>query len=111
MGKYLNKPTPVCTPHPDGTGVVAGDWGVLFPALTEFLVLAQWEDGTPRAPGSVTVFYDTGAWKACLNDKDQARVAFVSGGSPDAALALAEAGLVGNCLDWRTTKWNGRKKG
>jgi hypothetical protein len=64
-------------------------------------------------PGSLTLFTDAGAWKLCLSDKDQSRIAFVTSGSPQDLLAAAERGLVADSLDWRASRANpggGRKK-
>ena len=105
MGQsYLQKP--VSPNGPDGGPVEAdaGAWQSVYPALSEFLAATRWSDGTPRVPGTLTLFTDGPQWKLCLSDKDQSRLAFVSGSSPQAALLAAEAGLVGSTLDWRAQK-------
>lgn len=93
-------------PPPNGVSGVSGDaspgeWSSLFPALSEFLVASRWSDGTPRIPGTLSLFTDGPTWKVCLSDRAQSRVAFVSGASPPQALKAAEDGLVGSTLDWR----------
>jgi hypothetical protein len=87
-----------------------GEWGVLYPALYEFLSSCAWASGEPRAPGSLTLFTDGRAWKACLNDKAQSRVAFVTASDPEHLLHVAEEGLVQGLLDWRDTRYFGQKK-
>ena len=87
-----------------------GEWSVLFPAVVEFLTAARWPEGDPRLPGSLTLFCDALSWKACLNDKDQGRVAFISGDTPEAVLVALEAGLVGDSLSWRAQRPGGSKR-
>ena len=78
-----------------------GEWLGLYPALSEFLVACKWSDGTPRLPGTVTLFSDGPVWKLCLSDRHQSRVAFVSGSSPQGAFQAADEGLQRSSLDWR----------
>jgi hypothetical protein len=110
MGQYLNKPTGGLPSSSSEPLKPSGEWPVLFPALCEFLLLSQWEDGTSRLRGSITLFADPSSWKCCLNDKDGHRVAFVAGSSPEDALMAAEAGIVHSTLDWRDARPNGKRK-
>lgn len=87
-----------------------GRWGELYPALAEFLTAAKWPDGSTRVPGTLTMFVDAGAWKACLSDKDQGLIAFTSASDPEALLETVERGLVSNALDWRGARGPGRNK-
>lgn len=108
--KFLKKPEPApdrngCTRMVDG-----GTWAKGLPALCEFLSEGHWDDGSPRVPGSLTLFVDDGLWKVCLSDKDAARVAFVSGQTPTEAFATAEKGLIQGSLDWRAQRVPGGKK-
>lgn len=110
MAKYLKKPLP---PEANGlASVVEVDswWAQKHPALVEFLTLSQWEDGSLRETGTVLLFAEDGVWKACLNDRDAAKVAFVSGTSLEDVLVRAEAGLEEGDLDWRGRKPPPRKK-
>ena len=87
-----------------------GSWAQGLPALVEFLTETKWDDGTPRAVGSLTLFVDEGLWKACLSDKDAGRVAFVSGQTPTDVFQAAEKGLTSSSLDWRQTRGQAGKK-
>ena len=105
MGQsYLQKPAPLAGADGALVDADAGSWASLYPALSEFLAATRWSDGTARVPGTLTLFTDGPQWKLCLSDKDQSRVAFVSGSSPQSALMAAEAGLIGSTLDWRAQK-------
>jgi hypothetical protein len=42
-----------------------------LPALVEFLSAGSYADGAVRVPGTLTVFFEAGRWKICLNDRDQ----------------------------------------
>lgn len=94
--------------HMGGPG--PGEWGVLYPALFEFLSANTWSDGAARLPGSLTLFTDGALWKCCLNDKAQERVCFVTGMSVDHLFSSLEEGLVSGGLDWRTTRHNSQKR-
>lgn len=112
MGQYINRPQP----DPRGSSstplCLSGDWVTLHPALTEFLALEKWEDGSSRTPGSLTLFTDGGVWKLCLSDKDSDRIAFVSATSVGEVFLCAEEQLCRSLLDWRPNRRNGsRKKG
>jgi len=103
-------------PPDAATGVAgpaaAGEWGSSLPSLAEFLVATTWEDGSPRIPGTLTLFTDADVWKICLADKAQSLVAFVSGLSPLQAFQAAEDGLLRDTLDWRpSSPRRGNKKG
>jgi len=78
------------------------DWA--WPALWAFLAQGRWEDGTQRTPGTVTLFYEQGRLKVCLNDKDSGDVGFCSlleGGHP---LDELERLLVADHIDWRAPR-------
>jgi len=92
-------------PSPDG-GADAGAplpdvLGAQYPTLVQFLTLSRYGDGAARVPGSITLFFDTGTLKACLNDKDASLTAFVSGVGLAGLLGSIEDGLLGDRLDWR----------
>lgn len=107
MSEYIRREQ-----RPDGDvrllrGLRVCSLGKRFPALLEFLTLGEWEPGVAREFGSVLVFVGEGRLKAMLNDKDAARVAFVSGDSLESVLCLLEEGLKDNDLDWRWARENG----
>ncbi len=73
----------------------------MFPTLIEFLFSTRWEDGTSRLPGTLLIFMDGGRLKACLSDRDQGLVAFVTGGSTSELLSASERLLDDEGADWR----------
>lgn len=73
-----------------------------FPCLHEWMTLVRWEDGSPRQTTTLTLFAEDGRWKACISDREEARVAFVSGWTWEEALRACEEGLLGSSLDWRS---------
>lgn len=79
----------------------AGSWGKPYPTILEFLTLTQWEDGTQRATGTLTLMAENGVFKCSLRDRDAGCYCFVSGKSPTTLLEALEKGLAGNSLDWR----------
>lgn len=84
---------------------VESDWfSKEVPAIHEWLTHTKYDDGSPRAPGSVTLFLgDTGP-QGCVTDKDAGVIAFVSGASFGAVLEALESGLAEDRLDWRRSK-------
>lgn len=75
-----------------------------FPFLVEFLTELKFSDGTPRLPGSLSFFSEDGCLKACLNDKSEGLVTFVTGPGLGGLLELLEAGLQGDNLYWQKSK-------
>lgn len=82
-----------------------------WPALFEYLTLLSWDDGSAREPATLLVFVDEGRWKACLNDKANARVGWRSADSFAGLLDVVEAGLAGGSMDWRRAKAPPPKRG
>jgi len=82
-----------------------------LPLLIEWLGSARYEDGSIRVLPSMTIFVEPGCLKACLNDRDQSLVAFLSAGSLTGLLDALEAGLAEDSLDWRVANQGYKKKG
>ena len=78
--------------------------------LFEFLCAEEYEDGSPRVPGTLTVFREGNMLKGCLNDRDQSLVAFVSASSFTGLLEALDAGLQADDLDWRVSGQKGKKR-
>jgi len=98
----------------EAAAIVAADLGAFeksYPAVWEYLSLAEWEPGVPRATSSLLIFCDEGLLKCCLNDREGSRVCFVAGGSVSAVLKSLERGLVANTLDWRADRKPKGKRG
>lgn len=78
-----------------------------YEALLTHIVATTWPDGSERQGSSLTLFVDEGALKACLNDKGNDLVAFVSAESLEGLLGALEAGLREDKLDWRPSRASG----
>jgi len=72
-----------------------------LPALVAFLADGLWADGTIRVTGTLTVFVESGQWKACLTCRASSRKAFLSAGSLQELLKRADEGLDLDDVDWR----------
>jgi len=81
-----------------------------YPNLWEHLTALAYPDQTARVPSSVSVFLDAGCLKACLKDKDNGLVAFVTADSLTGLLEALEAGLAEESLDWRVDGYGAKKK-
>lgn len=81
--------------------VEGGVWEKKYPALVEFMSLQEWEPGQPRLTGTLNLFIEDGQWKACVSDRDQGLIAFVSAANPEELLVALEKGLQATTLDWR----------
>lgn len=86
------------------------NFGKKYPALSEFLSVEAWDEQTERTRGTLTIFWEEGAFKASVNDRDAEQVAFVSKGTFLGLLEAIEKGLVSDSLDWRGWKTKGPQK-
>jgi len=82
----------------------AGKLSVSVAALSEFICLTKWDDGSTRKTGSVTIFTEEGSWKAWINDKDAARSSVCSAASLGALLTLIDDKLQDDSLEWRRAR-------
>jgi hypothetical protein len=80
---------------------VDADFQKGYPALTEYLTVPQYPDGSPRALATLTLFREDGLWKACLNEKDQGLVLFVAEGRFNVLLEALELLLQEEHPPWR----------
>lgn len=105
----FNVGRPVWAAEEGGTGgdnydAAQDDWlESVAPTLHQFLILRGW-GGKQRKPGTIRIFAEEGRWKACLNDNEGNRYAFVSGDTLQGLLGAVEKGLAGKGLDWRANK-------
>lgn len=96
-------------PASSSTGA-AGPWCIpagctsRYPTLCAFLTQEQWEDGTTRTPGGLSLFFDGGRLKAVVNDKDASLVGFLTLDSLSGLLDTLEAALASDALDWRPAR-------
>lgn len=72
-----------------------------FPCLHEHLCCGQWEDGKARTPSTLLLFCEEGLWKACLNNRAEGLVAFVTAPDQAGLMKAVEEGLEAGTLDWR----------
>lgn len=72
-----------------------------LPTVAEFLSLSRWEDGASRETGTVTLFFEEGLLKACLNDRDSGSSAFISARTFTSLFQAMEKGLLAGSLEWR----------
>jgi hypothetical protein len=82
-----------------------------YPALAEFLSAEEWGPGEPRERGTLTLFFEQGAFKACVSDRDANMSAFVAKSAFLGLLEAVEKGLQGDSLDWRGQKGKPQGKG
>jgi len=111
----MKKPVQARDGGPGGTPILQDpSSGKSIPRLFEFLRETEWDDGSRREPGSITIFIQDGSWKACLSDKAMGRVAFLSAGTMAELLKGVDGALEADTLDWRTSRWDakgGKRKG
>lgn len=94
-------------PAPNGPGISLGDpWDDPgfqgdYPNVYSFLFDTKYEDGSPRAPGSISIFVSGYALKFAVNDKDRQCVAFVNAGTFFELLQMVEDGIRDDNLDWK----------
>jgi hypothetical protein len=79
-----------------------------MPHLWEHLTAYQWDDGSFRTPSTLTVFYEGGRCKLCLNNRAECATGWVSGDSLHEAMKAMDEALSLGKLDWRK---NGRRNG
>lgn len=77
------------------------DWLSLYPALHEFLTLASHDDGSVRRTSTITLFVDTGSWKAFLNERDSSCSLCASGPNIPDTLSALEVLLESENPPWR----------
>lgn len=93
-------------PPPQGDPFATG-----YPTIWEYLTIRMYESGEERKTSTLLAFVEDGVWKACLNDRDQQRSLWVTGGSHAGALAALEALLEAGGGVWRQyTPYDGRAK-
>lgn len=86
----------------------AGDWGVEYAALYEFLA-RQMVEGKPREPSHLGIFSSEGMACLCLSDRHSGLVCFHKAETIGEALTALDERLGHGRGDWRTDKRNGRQ--
>lgn len=72
-----------------------------FPELLDFLEIPR-RSVQGFTTGSMTIFFEDGYFKICLNDRPNQRSVFVTSQELSKGFELAELGLISNSLNWRT---------
>jgi hypothetical protein len=106
----LKRPSASPTPPPNTCSI---DWSAALPGtplLAEFMFSPVYDDDSKRELPTLMLFLHDGRLTAALNDRDQARTAFVSGDSLASVLVALEAGIAADALGWRPNKPQSRKK-
>lgn len=105
MGSYLRRRGSSSSNQAGSAGPVApADELDRWAALLEFLSAAVYPTGEPRQTGTLLLFVEEGRVKACVSDRDQAAVAFVTGSGLLSTLSLVEESIREGTLDWRPQK-------
>lgn len=100
---------------PPGSGPSSGaclidpDFSERFPALFEYLTATRYPDGSARRASSLSVFSEDASWKACLNERDQDLVLFVTESRFDTLLEALELLLKMEVPPWRKSKPSGAR--
>jgi len=73
------------------------------PLLHALLTLTSWK-GDKRTPATLILFAEDGRYKVTVNDRQSARVAFVTLDSTEGMLEYLESLLADDGLEWRKAK-------
>lgn len=80
-----------------------------LPSLWSFLTQAEWEDGSSRQTGTLTLMVQDGMAKICVNDRDSESSCFVSGSSFTTLFKVVDTALAEGKLEFRLNPWARRK--
>jgi len=86
------------------------DWSEAYPTLWEWLTAEKFDDGTFRTTASLLIFVQSGELKACINDRQFSRSAFLTAATVESLLHTLDEKLEADSLDWRV-KSNNRSGG
>jgi len=85
------------------------DWAVNYPKVWEQLTEELFDDGTKRQVSTLLLLGEDGWFKACLNDRAEGRVGWVSGKTMESVLDALEQKLRDGGMDWRRVEVKTRK--
>jgi hypothetical protein len=77
--------------------------------LCDFLTVTQWEDGTPRETGTLSLYMQNGRLGVCITDKAQGRMAFITISLQGSILDEIDHALGDEDLVWKPYKASSRK--
>ena len=98
----LTRPTKNGVKSSGSSGAVLwGSWEKEYPDLVEFLSRSTWDDGKPRATGTITFFLEDGFLRIWINDKDGGRGTCITAPSPEEGLLLSSLAVSSPETAWR----------
>ena len=100
----LQKPSLSISPTGPAGDTPPSGFASAYPALTEFLSMPFWADGTSRTLGTMMILFEEGRWRCWVNCKATARSAWLSAVTVEALLACVESGLEHDSLEWRRAR-------
>jgi hypothetical protein len=77
------------------------DLTLRFPAVWEYMSLAQWEPGVARETTTFLLFCEQGWVKCCIHDRDEHRSAFVTAEGLAELLEKVNNHLKNEEVEWR----------
>ena len=110
MSKYIRRQQVVEDGSSPLEGVCVDSLMEKLPALVEYLSVQVYEDGERRETSTLTLFWEDGLFKGCLNDRDQLKSCFLSSASLMDLLVRFESGLELDELEWRKKRQGFLKK-
>jgi hypothetical protein len=84
-----------------GLPAAYGDWEKRLPSLAMFMCDLNWQDGSSRVPGKLTLWTGDTLWKACLTAPETSAIAFWSAQDPSGLLQAIEKALGADKVEWR----------
>ena len=81
------------------------------PDLADFLIQTKWEDGTPRETGSISIFCQNGRVQACITDKAQGIMAFITIALEGSILDELDHAIGDDDLVWKPYKGGQTRRG
>lgn len=90
-------------PHvPKTEAIPTCEISVKYPNIVEWIMETSYADGEVRTPGTLSIFRGSdGTIRACITDKDDGSIAFMTGRSVTELLDNLERSLDSGTTDWR----------
>lgn len=110
LGFYRQPTTDNSTTPPTSAGEDRG-LAAECPALHEYMTLTTLPDGQQRRPSTLLLFFEDGAVKACLSERDAGMSLWGTGDSVADVLAVLDALLRSEKPPWRKNKQQAAPKG
>jgi hypothetical protein len=108
--RYVKGPKDPLQEHEVHLVADGGGLEKLFPALYEYLAEARHDDGRVRQTATLLIFAESGRWKLCLNDRENARSCWGGGERLQDALKAFEERLQDDDVEWRSGNGRGHSR-